>query len=354
MARRRTTWLALPVLALGVLTGCGDDDEAGGGRPTTADTLQELAELEGTLSPELVERAEAEGKLSIYTSNSDLEDLALAFEDAYDVDVDVYRANSETVLARLLQESEADRGGVDLVESHVGEMELLAAEGLLVPYDSGVTDSLRAGAAYPSWTATRFNGFVMAWNTDRTGAGGPPSSWEDLAEDRWRGEVAFEIGDFDWYVTLWHHFVDEGRTPEEADALFEAMTDGARAVDGHTQLAELLGAGELTVAATAFNHSVDDQIEAGAPVRWRPAVEPVVIKAAGIGVLKDAPHPAAAALFYEWSLTEGQALLVEDHRIPAVVGGEDPLADVEVIEVDPALLAEEGEKWSRRYQELLR
>ena len=353
MTRRRTTWLALPVLALGLLGGCGDDDDAGTGR-TTADVLEELAALEGTLSPELVARAEAEGKLSIYTSNSDLEDLAVAFEDDYDIDVDVYRANSETVLARLLQESEADRGGVDLVESHVGEMELLAAEGLLVPYDSGVTDTLRDGAAYPSWTATRFNGFVMAWNTERTGTEGAPGSWEELADDRWRGEVAFEIGDFDWYMTLWHHFVDAGRTPEEADALFEAMTDGARAVDGHTQLAELLGAGEFTVAATGFNHSMDDQIEAGAPVQWLPAVEPVVIKAAGIGVLRDAPHPAAAALFYEWSLTVAQELLVEDHRIPAVVGGEDPLAGVDVIEVDPALLAEEGERWSRRYQELLR
>jgi iron(III) transport system substrate-binding protein len=132
------------------------------------------------------------------------------------------------------------------------------------------------------------------------------------------------------------------------------MTTGARSVDGHTQLAELLAAGEFAVAATGFNHSMDDQTDAGAPVRWRPAVEPVVVKAAGVGVLRGAPHPAAAALFYEWILTEGQRLLEEDHRIPSVLGGEDPLAGIDVIEVDPDLIAEKGEEWSRRYRELLR
>jgi iron(III) transport system substrate-binding protein len=42
----------------------------------------------------LVELAEKEGKLSIYTSNTDMQALVDGFENEYDIDVSVYRANS--------------------------------------------------------------------------------------------------------------------------------------------------------------------------------------------------------------------------------------------------------------------
>src|SRR3954465_3060630 len=45
----------------------------------------------------------------------------------------------------------------------------------------------------------------------------------------------------------------------------------------------------------------------GAPVAWTPAVEPVILRQNGVGLLENAKHPAAAALFAEWAPGPGQA-----------------------------------------------
>ena len=65
---------------------------------------------------ELVKCAEEEGQLNVYTSNTEMEDLIEVFSDEYDIDVNNYRAQSETVLQRLLQEDEAGYYGADLFD----------------------------------------------------------------------------------------------------------------------------------------------------------------------------------------------------------------------------------------------
>jgi iron(III) transport system substrate-binding protein len=336
------------------VAACGDDDADGAeASADVADQLDELAELDEPLSDELVEQAETEGELVVYTSNSDLEDLVPAFEERFDVDVELYRANSEEVLQRVVQEHDAGRPQADLVENLLGEMEVLAGMDLLVPYDTPLRDELRPEARFEEWTATRFNAFVVAWNEEVLGDAPPPTEWTDLAEEPYASLLALEIGDYDWYMTLHQALLDQGLEEAEVDAFFERLGSSARAVDGHTAQAELLSAGEFGVVASAYSHSIDEATDAGAPVRWEPAVEPVIIKPAGVGVLGSARHPAAAALFVEWFLTEGQELLVDGFRIPALDTAEDPLAGVDVVPVDADRLLEEGEEWRRRYEELL-
>lgn len=341
---------ALSVVALAACSG----GSSGDGASSEKATLAELAGLDGTLSDALVARAEDEGALSIYTSNSDLEDMAKVFGDRFGIRVSVYRASSEAMVQRLLQESSAGRHDADLVETHISEMTLLSQGGVLVPYDAGLDDDLRPGSVYPDWTADRLNVFTIAWNTDVLGAEPPPSRWEDLADPKWDDRLALEAGDYDWYVTLRNFLVDEGRTEGEADKVMADIAGGARVVDGHTAQAELLAAGEFTLAASAYSHSIEDRIDAGAPVAWQPAVEPVIVKPAGVALVKGLRHPAASALFYEWMLTDAQELLVTDHRVPSSLAFDDPLAGLDVINVDAELLARDAETWSSRYQDLLR
>lgn len=348
--RRSLALLTSAVLLLAACGSGGDDDDTGA---AGEDVLAELAAFDGPLAPELVARAEAEGELLVYTSNSDMEDLADAFGDEYDIEVTVYRAGSETVVQRALQEADAGRIEADVIETHGPEMEFLAADGLFVPYDHGLDDRLRPGSVFDDWTAVRYNAFVVAWNESVLGDTDPPRSWTDLGDDRWDGLLSLEAGDFDWYVTLRQHLIDEGTAEADVDALFARIASGARVVDGHTAQAELLGAGELGLTASSFTQSIEEAREAGAPVAWQPAVEPLIVKPAGIGMVKGQRHPAAAALFYEWLLTDAQELMAAQHRIPASADLPDPLAGHEVIPVELELLAAEGTTWSRRYQELL-
>ena len=349
--RRVAAALAL-ALACGSIVACGDDGDSGD-TAAAGEILAGFASLDGPLSDELIDLAETEGQLSIYTSNSDLEDLVAAFEDRFDIRVDLYRANSETVVQRTMQEDEAGRLGADVIESLLAEMELLSSDDLFVPYAPPLLEGLRPEARFPTWTATRFNAFVVAWNTEVLGDVPPPTTWTQLAEEPWASLVALEVGDFDWYLTLHRELMADGMSSDEVDAFFEQLASAGRAVQGHTAQAELLSAGEFGVVASAYSHSIDEARAAGAPVAWQPAVEPVIVKPAGVGITRAVRHPAAAALFVEWMLTEGQDLLALQSRIPATAGPDDALAGIELVPVDADILLRDGADWSRRYEELV-
>ncbi|HEX5996816.1 MAG TPA: hypothetical protein VFY84_16875, partial [Jiangellales bacterium] len=99
--------LALAVTSCGGSPTGGGSNAGGGGGPTAAEKV--YAEINGLSGKErrdkLVELAEKEGKLDLYTSmTSDVANAVTeAFSDAFDIDVNVYRAGSETVLQRILQ-----------------------------------------------------------------------------------------------------------------------------------------------------------------------------------------------------------------------------------------------------------
>src|SRR5207244_5416997 len=85
---------------------------------------------------------------------------------------------------------------------------------------------------------------------------------------------------------------------------------------GHVLLAELIAAGEIPVGLTAYNANAESLKRRGAPIDWVP-VQPVVARPQGIGIARNAPHPAAAAAFVDFVLSpEGQELLNSMGRVP--------------------------------------
>ena len=88
----------------------------------------------------LLDLAKKDGTLSLYTSNTDMDDVVKAFEDKYGLKVETYRANSETVLQRVLQESSANYQGADLIETNAGELNAMQQRQLLYPYQGELRD----------------------------------------------------------------------------------------------------------------------------------------------------------------------------------------------------------------------
>src|SRR6476469_1319967 len=91
----------------------------------------------------LLDLAKKDGTLSLYTSNTDMDDVVKAFEDKYQIKVNTYRANSETVLQRILQESSAHFQGADLVETNAGELNAMQQQQLLYAYKGELRDKVR-------------------------------------------------------------------------------------------------------------------------------------------------------------------------------------------------------------------
>ena len=129
------------------------------------------------------------------------------------------------------------------------------------------------------------------------------------------------------------------------------MAQGAKIVKGHTVQGELLSAGQFAVVASNYTYLVERVKQKGAPIDYRPLVEPVIARPNGIALMKTAQHPAAALLFSDWLLEEGQKVIADEGLTPSITdGGDDPLAGVEVIPVDVDKLTNEGEKWSKKYE----
>ena len=96
---------------------------------------------------QLVDAAKAEGQLVIYVTNTAIEKkIVPAFEKEYGIDVAVYRATTEQVRGRVLQEAGAHRVLNDVVETKDSEMAILGQQGLIAPYTSDIAGTIPAEA----------------------------------------------------------------------------------------------------------------------------------------------------------------------------------------------------------------
>jgi len=117
------------VVALALIAaGCGAS------APAETTTSAGIAVYEGPdRMQRLIEGAKREGALTIYTSaqSTDLGPVVEAFEKKYGVKASLWRAGSEAVLNRALQEDRAGRYTVDVVETNGPELESLSREQIL-------------------------------------------------------------------------------------------------------------------------------------------------------------------------------------------------------------------------------
>jgi iron(III) transport system substrate-binding protein len=362
----RTTRLRIGLtaaLAALALVACGGSPTATNGVPAAGGgatagqaeaAFAELSALKGQQRrDELVKRATAEGQLSLYTSmTSDVADaITKAFTDQFGIPISVYRAGSETVLQRVLQEQSAHFAGNDVIETNATELAALEREGHLAEYRGERRDLVPEAGRFPRWTATRFNLFSPGWNTAVIDSvGGPPKTWEDLADPRFDGKLSMELSDTDWYLTLYEYWKQQGKADAEIDQLFADMAKGAQITKGHTVQVELMSAGQFAVAASSYTYIVERAKQDGAPLEYAPPVQPVIARPNGVALMKSASHPAAAMLFNDWILDEGQKVIADLHLTPSIVEGDDPLAGVQIIPVDVNKVLDENAEWSKKYE----
>jgi iron(III) transport system substrate-binding protein len=349
--------LLIAVLAAFLLASCGGSSNGGGGKGDFEKVFSNLNGLAGKeRTRELLKLAKREhGKLELYTSlpNEAAAGLGKAFEERYGIPVSVYRGTGEVVLQRVQEETKAKHRGADVIDTNAQGLQGLADQGSLVAYRSPSVSDLLGGSYHSDWTTDRFNKFVVSWNTKRVPRGERPRSWEDLADPRWRGKLVMELGDFDWYKTLWEYWVNKkGKSKAEADRLFEAMARHASVVKGHQLMAQLLGTGEYSVAASNYSYQVDEAIGKGAPIAWKPVVEPVISRPQAVGLVRSARHPASAALFVDWLLSDGQGVMAK-YFVDPVRRDLAARSTTREIRVDVNSVVAHRDEWMQRYDRLV-
>jgi len=305
--------------------------------------------------------AKKEGELSLYTSlTSDVADaVTKAFTDQFGIKVNVFRGNSETVLQRLSQEAGAKRPGADAVETNFAELEALSGQGVLGDYEGTHLGDVPQELQFKGWTADRLNIFLPAWNTDLIKPGEEPKTWEDLADPKYAGKIQVEISDSDWFENLTKYWLANGKTQADVDKLWQGIAANAKAAKGHTTMMELLSAGQTPMDSMNYSYITERAAQDGAPVAYKGAdgttSVPAFPRPNGVAMVNGAAHPNAAWLFYDWMLSDGQKVLVDQHLTPSTkVPGDSSLEGVDLTTFDVEELAKNGAAWQTKYDELLR
>jgi iron(III) transport system substrate-binding protein len=288
----------------------------------------------------------------LYTSLAPSESgpLAKAFEKKSGIKVEVWRALSEKVVQRALTEAQARRYAVDVIETNGPEMEMLAREQLFREVKSPYLADIPAAAIpkHRQWIPDRVNFFVVAYNTNMVQRDDLPLSYQGFLDPRWKGRIAIEATDTEWMATLVKKWGEKAGM-----AYFRRLAEMKPDVrKGHVLLAELIAAGEIPVGLTAYNANAESLKRRGAPIDWVP-VQPVVARAQGIGIARNAPNPKAAAAFVDYVLSpEGQELLNSMGRVPVSTKVRTHMNQFEYTLVDSATVLDEQDKWQKEWERL--
>jgi iron(III) transport system substrate-binding protein len=263
----------------------------------------------------------------------------------------MWRATSDKVVQRALTEAKAGRYELDIVETNAPPLESLHREAILQRVRSPQHAELIAAALpeHGEWVGSRLNVFVQAYNTRLVDTAELPKSYAELLHPRWKGRLGIEAGDEDWFAMV-------VTTLGEAQGLqlFRDLvaTNGVSVRRGHTLLTNLVASGEVPFALTVYNFTAEQLKRKGAPLGWY-VIAPAVARANGIALARRAPHPHAALLYYDFMVSEeGQRILAERGFVPARRGMQGALAGQELRIVDPALMLDQAEKWTRVYESI--
>jgi iron(III) transport system substrate-binding protein len=271
------------------------------------------------------DRAQAavrEGEVVWYTAmnTSDGDALRKRFEEKHPgLRLTILRQPGEKIRNRILTEARAGRHFWDVVSFNHLDMDALDRERLLASYASPETATAYApGAVDPRgrWAAIYVRQFVIGYNTSAVAPAEVPRTWEDLLQPRWKGKLAMDENEVEWYAGMCDYLGHE-KCARYMRALAAQSPQLRR---GHSLLSKLLAAGDFPLALV-HAAEMEDGKRAGAPVDWVRTLDPVVTSPSQVAISAKAPHPNAARLLVDFVLSaEGQGIIASRGRVPARIG----------------------------------
>lgn len=332
---------------------------------TAAEAFDRYNSLSGQERQDALEAdAAEEGGVTFYTASSGMEPVISAFEDEYDIDVDFFRGQSDTVIQRLIQEYNAGFYGVDVFDD--AEAYRVADMGMTHEYvNPELTDPIPGYDPETHVAATRLSVYTQGWNTDLVDESEIPATLDGFTDPAWEGRLSLDPRDWVWYVGVSNYYInEEGWTQEEVDEMFRTVASYATYHEGHTTQAQLLLAGEFDVSLTVYTQSVDRELEDApeAPIARTKSdgswVTPLIYFPQGATLMCNAPHPASAMLFKDWLLSEGQTILAQEDRTPTAVaqpgGPMEGVPNEALHQVSMNTYLNDADEWATRWDELLR
>ncbi len=316
-----------------------------------------LADIAGYQGPDrqarLVEGAKKEGEVMFYSSIpvEDLAVLTAAFDKKYGVKVKVWRADSEGFLQRIVNEAKANRYEVDVIAGSSSALEPLHREKLLTEVKSPYLADLipESIASHREWASVYLNTIVQAYNTDLVKKESLPKTYRDLLKPEWKNRLGIEAEDFDWFAQVVHRLGEA-----EGLRLFREIVanNGISVRKGHTLLNNLVAAGEVPLALTVYGFTAEQTKRKGAPLDWF-IIPPLVARPTAAGVARNAPHPFASVLFFDFLIGDAQPILASRQFVSPSRKIESPFTKGPLELINSALMLDQAQKWQDLYQKTI-
>ena len=273
--------------------------------------------LRSVSAAEWQEKAEAEARVVFYTTanTSDAKAIADSFKKIYPkIDVQFDRTTDSQLMEKILNEARAGKSLWDVASTTGFYGYLLKKRGLLAPYNSPERKYYREGFKDPQgfWTSTYTTYGIFGYNTKLVSKANIPRSHDDLLKPAWKGQIGLEARAYEWFTAT-----ISGMGQEKGLSYMRALaTQRPDLRIGRTLLAQLVAAGEFNGALTSYIHNFETLKSAGAPVDWLP-LAPSYANIHPVGISARAPHPNAAKLFIDFTLSQrGQDIFRSLKRIP--------------------------------------
>src|SRR2546423_2419456 len=321
----------------------------------SAQPLPALATYQGAdREQRLLEGARKEGSVAFYATfpSEYAKELIEPFEKRTGIKVNHWRARSEILMQKVLTEARGGAANVDVISIISPQTETLRREGLLQEVHSPHHQDLAPFAvpAHREWVSILQHAFVHAYNTRLIRKDELPRSFRDLLAPRWKGRLGIEGDDHEW---LSSEIADLGYA--EGVRLFREIvaTNGISVRSGHPLLTNLVASGEIPLALTVYQYSVEQAKKKGSPIDWFVIGQAVSITNA-VTMTRKAPHPHAALLFYDHLISpEGQRALAKIGYVPTHTQVESPVKGVKLKLLDAAALLDEQDKSTRLFEQLI-
>jgi iron(III) transport system substrate-binding protein len=302
----------------------------------------------------LVEGAKKEGELMFYASIpvADIAVLTEVFTKKYGVKVKAWRGDSEAMMSRVLNEAKARRYEVGVMVASSSGVEPLSREKLLTEVKSPYLADLVPGSVAPNreWASVYLNTFVQAYNTNLVSKDELPKTYRDLLNPRWKGRLAVEAEDFDWFAQ-----VVLGLGEATGLKLFRDIvaTNGISVRRGHSVMNNMIVAGEVPLGLSAYGFIAEQAKVKGAPIDWF-IIPPLLARPTVAGVSRYAPQPHAAVLFYDFLISEAQPILASRQFVSPSKKIDSPFLRNNTLQlIDSVEMLDNAKKWQELFQTIV-
>ncbi|RXZ38150.1 extracellular solute-binding protein [Oxalobacteraceae bacterium CAVE-383] len=313
--------------------------------------VADIAQMQGPNRRQaLIDGAKKEGEVTVYAVNPGMAKIAAEFTKKYGVKVNLWRASSENVLQRVVTEGRAGRAELDVVQNSSPEIEATRREKLLQAVNSPYLADVipQAVPANKEWVGYAVNEYVQAYNTNKIKKEDLPKSYQDLLDPKWKGKLGIEQEDYSWFAGVLKQVGQEKGLKLFKDII---ATNDISVRKGHTLLGQMVASGEVPLALTLYSYNPDQMKEKGAPVEGFVIGQPIAVFQS-IAIMKKAPHPNAAVLFYDFMLSDAQQMIYDDHGVATARKFEGVLKTSSMIYIDPAAALDQGAKWAQIYNDV--